>query len=72
MKFIGGSPISDQGLAKLSQKMVELHGENAPNVVNRLIDEANVAGDFADHATWTNVALGVLQILRPHRPVNDR
>ena len=45
--------------------MVAEHGEAARDVVNRLMDEANVAGDLVEHAKWINVVFGVLQILRP-------
>lgn len=45
--------------------MVDTHGEAARDVVNRLIDETDAAGEFVEHATWINVSLGVLQILRP-------
>ena len=65
MKFVEGSPLSDAELAALSQTMVDTHGEAACDVVNRRIDETNAAGEFVEHATWINVALGVLQILRP-------
>lgn len=65
MKFIGLSALSDAELEALSHAMVDEHGEAARDVVNRLMDAANVAGDFVEHAKWVNVALGVLQILRP-------
>ena len=65
MKFVEGSPLSDADLAAVSQTMVDTHGDAARDVVNRLIDETNAAGDFVEHATWINVSLGVLQILRP-------
>ena len=65
MKFIGLSPLSDAQLSELSHNMVDLHGEAARDVVNRLIDQTNAAGDFAEHATWVNVAFGIIQILRP-------
>jgi len=35
--------------------MVDTHGEDARDVVNRLIDETNAASKFAEHATWLNV-----------------
>ena len=65
MKFVEGSPLSDAELAALSQTMVDTHGEAARDVVNRLIDETDAAGELVEHATWINVSLGVLQILRP-------
>lgn len=65
MKFVAGSPLSDAELAKLSQTMVDAYGEAARDIVNRFIDETNAAGEFREHATWINVAFGVMQILRP-------
>ena len=65
MKFVEGSPLSNAELAAVSQTMVDTHGDAARDVVNRLIDETNAAGDFVEHAAWINVSLGVLQILRP-------
>lgn len=65
MKFLGGSPLSDAELATMSQNLVDTYGEEAKHVVNRFIDRANAAGEFLEHATWVNVAFGVMQILRP-------
>lgn len=65
MKFLGGSPLSDAELAKMSQNLVDTYGEDAKHVVNRFIDRTNAAGEFEEHATWVNVAFGVMQILRP-------
>lgn len=65
MKFIGLSKLPDAELEALSHAMVAEHGEAARDVVNRLMDEANVAGDLVEHAKWINVVFGVLQILRP-------
>ena len=65
MKFVEGSRLSDVELAAVSQTMVDRHGDAAREVVNRFIDETNAAGEFIEHATWINVSLGVLQILRP-------
>jgi hypothetical protein len=65
VKFVAGSPLSDEELAALSQTMVDAYGEAARDIVNRYIDEANASGEFVEHATWVNIALGVLQILRP-------
>ena len=65
MKFIGLSKLPDTELEALSHAMAAEHGEAARDVVNRLMDDANVAGDFVAHAKWADVAFGVLQILRP-------
>ena len=65
MKFIGLSKLSDAELEALSHAMVDEHGDDAPGVVNRLVAEADAAGEFVEHPKWINVACGVLQILRP-------
>ena len=65
MKFVPGSPLSDAKLSEISHLLVDAYGENARDVVNNFIDEALHKGDAGEHATWANVALGVLQLLRP-------
>ncbi len=67
MKFVAGSNLPDDALQRLAQDMVDAHGGQARDVVNRLIDAANGDSDFAAHAKWINVSLAVLQILRPAR-----
>jgi hypothetical protein len=65
MKFVPGSPLSDAKLSEISHSLVDAHGENARDIVNNMIDQAFLKGDAVEHSTWVNVALGVLQILRP-------
>ena len=65
MKFFGCSSMSDAELEALSRSMVDTHGEAAPDVVNRHIDDTNAAGEFVEHEKWVNISFGVLQILRP-------
>ena len=72
MKFVGGSPLSDDELAAVSQSMVDTYGEAARDVLNGLIDDANERGDFVEHASWVNVSLGVLQLLRPGQRWNTQ
>ena len=67
MKFLGGSPLSDEQLETLSRSIVAAYGEHALFFVNHLIGETIASGERDEHATWVNVAFGVLQILRPDR-----
>lgn len=71
MKFVPGSPLTDAELCKLSQSFVDVFGEDARDVVNKFIDNSNRKGDFDEHATWTNVSLGVLGLLRPEKRIQE-
>jgi hypothetical protein len=50
MKFVAGSLLSNAELGEISRTMVDAYGEAARDVVNKLIDEANSCGEFAEHA----------------------
>ena len=72
MKFVPGSPSSDDELGEISRTMVGAYGESALAVVDRLIDEASAVGDFSVRAARIDASLGVMKLLRPgsrrHRP----
>lgn len=65
MKFLGGSPLSENELAEIAREMVAIHGDAARDFVNELIDDANARHDVVEHASWMNVSLGIVQLLRP-------
>ena len=65
MKFIPGSPVSDERLSEISHSLVDAYGENARDIVSNFVDEALHTGDANEHATWVNVSFSVLQLLRP-------